>query len=102
MVVARERQTGQQIAVRLAGQVEPKMRVTMGALYRAFPELRLAHVDNLAQIAKPLVERAEARTREVVRSEIARDIGPRVSKLEKRSRIIERCITELAALESEN
>lgn len=102
MVLARERQSGQQIAVRLAGQVEPKTRVTLGALYRAFPELREARVDQLASMAKPLLERAEARTRDVVRSELSRDIGPRVSKLEKRTRILQRAMVELAELDAEN
>jgi len=98
MVVARERQTGKQIAIRLAGQKEPKLRITIGALYRAFPELAPAKIDDIARLMKPMLERAEARTRVVVREEIARDVLPRIVYLEEESGIVRRCLEELEQL----
>lgn len=87
MVIARERQSGKLIALRLGGEVEPKLRVTLGALYRAFPELRPARVDELASIVRPFVERADERTRFLVREEISQDIEPRVVFLEKHAEL---------------
>ena len=95
MVLARERQTGKQIAIRLAGEKEPKLRVTLGALYRAFPELRPARVDDLMSMARQLAERGEQRTRSVVREVLAESLEPRVEKLEKAAGITERALQEL-------
>lgn len=98
MVLARERQTGKQIAIRLDGPKEPKMRITIGALYRSFPELAPARLDDIARMVAPMMKRAEGRTREVVRDEIAKTVEPRLTLLEKEGRILTRTLKELAAL----
>lgn len=95
MVVARERQTGRQIAIRLAGEKEPKLRITLGALYRAFPELRPARVDDLMAMARHLQERGEARTKTVVLEVLAETMEPRLLRLEKAAGITERALQEL-------
>jgi len=98
MVVARELQTGRQIAIRLAGQKEPKLRITIGALYRAFPELAPAKIDDIARLMKPMLDRSEARTRDVVREEIQKDVIPRIEYLEEESGIVRRCLEDLDRL----
>jgi hypothetical protein len=98
MVVARERQTGKQIAIRLAGAKEPKLRISIGALFRAFPELAPARVEDLARLVRPMLDRAEARTRIVVREEIAKDVLPRIVFLEEESGIVRRCLEDLDKL----
>lgn len=98
MVVARELQTGRKIAIRLGGQKEPKLRITIGAIYRAFPELAPAKIDDIARLMKPMLDRSEARTRDVVREEIDRDVLPRIVYLEKQGEILDRAITDLRSL----
>jgi hypothetical protein len=98
MVVARERQTGKPIAIRLAGAKEPKLRISIGALYRAFPELAPAKIDDIARLMKPMLERSEARTRDVVREEIEKDVLPRIEYLEEESGIVRRCLEDLDRL----
>jgi hypothetical protein len=87
MVLAREKATGKRIAVRLAGPKRPRLRVALGALYRAFPELRSARVDDLAELIRPMVERMDARqderTKKVVYGILERDLELRLRKLEK-------------------
>lgn len=99
MVLARERQTKKQIAIRLNGEKEPKLRITIGALYRAFPELLPARVDDIVRYVRPLLERQaaqqETKTRNVVREELEKDIAPRVARLEKQTRIIKRALIAL-------
>jgi hypothetical protein len=99
LVMARERQTGKKIAIRLSEGVEPKLRVTIGAIYRALPELRPARVDDLARLVKPMLERQEARTRVLVQEEIDKSVMPRLGKVEKKAASIERCLKELKDLE---
>lgn len=96
MVLAREQQTGRLIAIRLSGPKEPKLRVTLSSIYRHFPELRPARVDDLVTMARQLSERAEARTKTVVHEIIAESIEPRLATLEKASSITERALRELS------
>jgi len=99
MVLARERERRQRIAIRIGGRERQHLRITLGALYRAFPELRPARVDDLAELARAFQERSETRTRFLVREEIASDVGPRVSKLEKRTALTEKYIKDLHQLD---
>ena len=99
LVLARERQTGKRIAIRLAGPKRPKLRVTLGALYRAFPEARSAHVDDLALALRELGERFDDRTRLLVREILDRDVDPRIEKLEKRAALTERYLAAIHELE---
>jgi hypothetical protein len=104
LVLAREKQSGRQIAIRLGGEKAPKLRVTLSAIRRAFPDLRAAHADGLATsirfLAAELDQRHDARTKELIQAELDSDLRPRVGKLEKRTGIMERCIKDLHALDS--
>ena len=86
LVIARERQTGKRIAVRLGGPKSPKLRVALGALYRAFPELRASHADNVAEAMATVVDRIDARTEKLIHKFIERRIEPRLLALEKKAR----------------
>lgn len=104
LVLAREKQTGRRIAIRLGGEKAPKLRVTLSAIRRAFPDLRAAHEDGLAlslrHVADHLREQGDARTKKLIQAELDADLRPRVGKLEKRTGIMERCLSELHALDS--
>jgi len=106
LVIARERETGKRIAIRLGGTKEPKLRVTIGSLYRHLPELRPARIDDLARLVRPMLERQEerltTRTENLIREKVDRDVLPRVEKVEKRLELMDRCIRGLDALEREN
>jgi hypothetical protein len=98
LVMARERQTGQRIAIRLSEGREPKLRVTIGAIYRALPELRPARVDDLARLVKPMLDRQEVRTRALIREEIDQTVTPRLEMVEKKATAIEKCLRTLQRL----
>lgn len=95
MVLAKERRTGREIAIRLQGASQPKLRVTLGAIYRAFPELRPARVDDLVSLARQIAERGDARTRSLVEQILAADVEPRLVKVEKLTAIFQRHMQEV-------
>lgn len=99
MVIKREGEIGRRIAIRLSEGREPKLRITIGAIYRNLPELRPARVDDLARMLKPMQERLEARTVVLVQKEIAQTVTPRIERCEKRAAAIEKCLRELKALD---
>jgi hypothetical protein len=103
MVLARERQSKKPIAIRLAGSKVPKLRVTLGALYRAFPEARSSRVDDLAEVFRPMVERMDARndarTEKMIHKILESKIEPRLQLLEKKATLTTRYITDLQRLE---
>jgi hypothetical protein len=83
LVMARERQLGTTIAIRLAGDQAPKLRVTLGAIYRYLPELRRARTDALADLLRQALLESEARTTQKVLSEVRQKYEPRIESLEK-------------------
>lgn len=86
LVLNREKQTGKPIAIRLGGEIEPKLRVTLSALYRAFPECRPARVDYLAASLKELLERVDDHTESLVlRILDEKKLEARITRLEKRA-----------------
>lgn len=95
MVLAKERRIGREIAIRLSGAKEPKLRVTLGAIYRHFPELRPARVDDLVVLARQLAERGDARTRSLVQQILAEGVEPRLSSVEKAVGIMTRSLEEV-------
>jgi hypothetical protein len=99
MVIKREQELGKRIALRMSEGREPKLRVTIGSLYRYFPELRPAQIGDLARLMKPMLEKAESRTRVVVQEEIDKTVSPRLERVEKKATAIEKCLRELKALE---
>jgi len=99
LVIKREGEIGKRIAIRLSEGREPKLRVTIGAIYRHLPELRPAQIGDLTRLMKPMLERAEARTRAVVQEELKRDVLPRVEKVEKKAAAIEKCLRTLKDIE---
>lgn len=101
LVMSRERETGKRIALRMSNGPEPKLRITIGQIYRHLPELRPARVDDLARLVKPMLDRQEARTRTLVREEIAETVTPRMERMEKKAASIEKCLRELKALEEQ-
>lgn len=101
LVIMRERESGQRIAIRLSSGKEPKLRVTIGALYRHLPELRPAQIGDLAKLMRPMLEKAEARTRVVVQEEIDKTVSPRLERLEKRATEIEKRLREPTSLEGQ-
>jgi hypothetical protein len=99
MVIRKERETGQRIAIRLSDGPEPKLRICIGALYRHLPELRPAQVGDLARLMKPMLDKADARTRTVVQEEIKRGILPRLERVEKKASLMTECLRKLEQLE---
>lgn len=83
LVMARERQLGIPIAIRLAGDQAPKLRVTLGAIYRHLPELRRARTDALADLLRQALLESEARTAEKIRREVVSPLVSRIESLEK-------------------
>jgi hypothetical protein len=67
LVLVREKQIGRPIAVRLAGAKRPKLRVTLAALWRAFPEFRETRHDALARELRGYVGQLDVRVRGLVR-----------------------------------
>lgn len=75
MVLARERQMGRQIAIRLAGPKRPRLRVTLAELSRRFPELRETQAGALGRELRELVDRQlDDRIRAVVRSVVRHEL----------------------------
>jgi hypothetical protein len=99
LVIKREQEIGKRIAIRMSEGREPKLRVTIGALYRHFPELRPAQIGDLVRLMKPMLEKSEVRTRSLVLEEIAERVMPRLERVEKRATIIEKCLRELGDVE---
>jgi hypothetical protein len=102
MVLARERQTGKAIAIRLSGEVKPQLRVSLGALFRAFPELAPAKIDDIARLMRPMVERMAARTKDVVREEIKAGIEPRIEYLEKHAEAVDEYFAKVKGIARPN
>lgn len=67
MVYAREDEIGRNIAVRMRGKRRPKLKITMSAIEREFPELR--------RYRPPTPETQRKLMRAMVRSEVARAIA---------------------------
>jgi hypothetical protein len=101
LVIKREQEIGKRIAIRMSEGREPKLRVTIGSLYRFFPELRPAQIGDLARLMKPMLDKAEARTRSLVQEEIAERVTPRLERVEKKATAIEKCLRTLKAIELE-
>lgn len=74
MVLDRERETNTLIAIRgkHAKRGAPKLKVTVGALVRAFPELQQSQVQQIGNALRPYVEAHETHIRDIVREEVAR------------------------------
>jgi hypothetical protein len=83
LVMAREAKLKTPIAIRLAGDQAPKLRITLGAIYRFLPELRRARTDALADLLRQALLESEARTAQKVRTEVISKLEPRIAKLEK-------------------
>jgi hypothetical protein len=83
LVMAREQQLKTPIAIRLNGDQAPKLRITLGAIYRYLPELRRARSDVLADLLRQALLESEARTAQKIRSEVFGKLEPRIAKLEK-------------------
>jgi hypothetical protein len=70
LVLAREKELGRRIAIRSSAPVRPKMKVTIGALTRALPQLKKARVDRLAAELRPILARTEGLIRDEVREQV--------------------------------
>jgi hypothetical protein len=101
LVQAREQQTRKLIAVRLRGRKHPKLKVTLGALYRAFPELRPARVDALEATVRALLARVDERTAVLVHGVINDTVEPRLKRLEKQANAAEAYLRTLAENDTE-
>jgi hypothetical protein len=97
LVTNREKQTGKQIAIRLAGETEPKLRITLSALYRAFPECRPVRVESLASSLRELLDRVDQHTEGVVLKILEeKQLEKRLAKLEKRADAAEAFLRTIA------
>jgi hypothetical protein len=85
LVMAREAKLKTPIAIRLAGDQAPKLRITLGAIYRFLPELRRARTDVLADLIRQALAESEVRTAQKVRTEVLQKLEPRIESLEKRA-----------------
>ncbi len=83
-VMAREQQTGKRIATRLGLQgegLEPKTRITMGALFRHLPELKRSNPDQLAANFRTYIAELDDRIGELAAEEIERTVQPQIAEL---------------------
>lgn len=88
-VLAREAETGKQIATRLKrdGQRIP-LRITMSAIMRWLPELRRSRVDSLsAALAEYRAETGKL-LREMISGQIAEHVEPRLDELWGRDEVL--------------
>lgn len=83
LVMAREQKLGTPIAIRLAGDQAPKLRITLGAIYRFLPELRRARTDALADLLRQALLESEVRTAQKVSDHVLKKLEPRIQTLEK-------------------
>jgi hypothetical protein len=85
LVMAREAKLKTPIAIRLAGDQAPKLRITLGAIYRYLPELRRPRTEALAELLRQALTESEVRTFQKVRNEVLQKLEPRIESLEKRA-----------------
>lgn len=83
LVMAREAKLKTPIAIRLAGDQAPKLRITLGAIYRYLPELRRPRTEALAELLRQALTESEVRTFQKVRNEVLQKLEPRIQTLEK-------------------
>lgn len=104
MVLKREAESGDQIARRLAGKKQPKMRVTLTALYFHFPEFKPPRTGTeVLKSARAYVEAIDARISEVTASKVQELVMPmfredrkRLDKLESDSEETAETVESLA------
>lgn len=89
LVQNREKQTGRQIAIPMGGEGR-EAKITLSALYRAFPEMRPVRVDYLAAGLRELLERVDEHTELVVQRVIEKIVEPRVELVEKKVKLLEK------------
>lgn len=86
-VLVREKETGKRIATRLGHRVasgEPQARVTLGAIYRHFPEFRRHKGDDLAADFRRYLGEIEETIAEQAAEEIGRLVQPQVDEVHER------------------
>lgn len=81
-VLAREAQTGKQIATRDKGQ--RPMWVTLSAIMRHMPELRRSRVDSLSKALAEYNVEADKRIASAIESKLAESVEPRLEELWQR------------------
>lgn len=85
MVLKREGETGDQIARRLAGKKQPKMRVTLTALYFHFPEFKPPRTSTeVLKSTRAYVEAIDARISEVTAAKVQELVMPMFREDRKR------------------
>lgn len=96
LVQQREQKRRQRITVGEGREV----KVTMSALYRAFPELRPARIDYLAASLRELLVEVDARVESVVHKVLTDErVIARIVQLEKRANAAEGYLRTLAEIE---
>jgi hypothetical protein len=83
-VLARELQSGKQIATRISGGPDPQMRVTLSALHRHLPELRRSRVDQLSGVLAEYHADTDRRVEEAIEAKLAEAVDPRLEELWQR------------------
>ncbi|HKY40656.1 MAG TPA: hypothetical protein VJN18_32195 [Polyangiaceae bacterium] len=85
MVLAREAQTSTTIATRLRGKKQPKMRVTLSALYEHLPELRPHRTPGqIKRNIRDYIEAIDERIAEVTAGKVQELVQPQIAELRKR------------------
>jgi hypothetical protein len=83
LVMATERRLDVPIAIRLAGEEAPKLRITLGAIYRYLPQLRRARTERLADLLQQALAESETRVAQKILREVRAKFEPRIESLEK-------------------
>lgn len=83
-VLAREAQTGRQIATRSLGARPKPMWVTMSAIMRHMPELRRSRVDSLSKALAEYNAESDKRIARAIESKLAESVEPRLEELWQR------------------
>jgi len=96
MVLEREGETGQTIAVRSRGDDRTNYRVTLGALRHHFPELFPSKVEDLKVNMRAVLEAIDEKLEEQVARAIDQQVEPRLEELWERDEITARSLSELA------
>ncbi len=98
LVLAREAETGKRIATRLGGQLRPKMKVTLTALFQYLPELRAPKTeDQMMRQIRGYVEAIDDRIKERATEAVQSLVMPHFEDDRRRIASLEQTGEELQA-----
>lgn len=100
MVIAREKNSGREIATRGSGKSRPIRGVTLAALFRHLPELRSAPIDELSSKFRAYLSGIDDNLRLIARSEaetvVEEQVAPQLEELRAEDAAIQQRMNDLA------